>query len=155
MQLDKQPLSDEKTFGYLLELVSPKVRDWLGDLTDGYKTAWKRLKAEYGQTQQVVNAHMEEIIGLPVVKGTSNAKIQEFREKLSKRVDALTTLELADTRLKVFATVTLNKLLHIKSDLVQTDEKWGDWSMKDLLSNLQKWLIRNKLVTSEEFALFI
>ena len=89
-QIDKQPISDEEKFGYLLELVNPKVRDRLANLkpsTEGYETAWKRLKAEYGQTKQVVNAHMEEIIGLPVVKGTSCAKVQEFYEKLSKSFD--------------------------------------------------------------------
>lgn len=55
-QVDKQPISDEEKFGYLLELVNPRVRDRLGNLkpsTEGYKTAWKRLKAEYGQTKQV------------------------------------------------------------------------------------------------------
>ena len=65
-QIDKQPISDEEKFGYLLELVNPKVRDRLANLkpgTEEYQTAWKRLKAEYGQTKQVVNAHMEEIIG--------------------------------------------------------------------------------------------
>jgi hypothetical protein len=66
-QIDKKPISNEEKFGYLLELVNPKVRDRLANLkpsTEGYETAWKRLKAEYGQTKQVVNAHMEEIIGL-------------------------------------------------------------------------------------------
>ena len=93
-QIGKQPISDEEKFGYLLELVNPKVRDRLANLkpsTEGYQTAWKRLKAEYGQTKQAVNAHTEEIIGLSVVKGTNYAKVQEFYEKLSKSFDALQT----------------------------------------------------------------
>ncbi len=150
-QIDKQPISDEEKFGYLLELVNPKVRDRLANLkpsTEGYETAWKRLKAEYGQTKQVVNAHMEEIIGLPVVKGTNCAKVQEFYEKLSKSFDALQTLG-EDGPLKAFVMTTLNKLPHIKPDLVRTDDKWEDWSLKDLLDNLQKWLLRNK--TTNDF----
>ena len=66
-QIDKKRISNEEKFGYLLELVNPKVRDRFANLkpsTEGYETAWKRLNAEYGQTKQVVNAHMEEIIGL-------------------------------------------------------------------------------------------
>ena len=78
--------------------------------TEGYQTAWKRLKAEYGQTKQVVNAHMEEIIGLPVVKGTNYTKVQEFYEKLSKSFDALQTLE-EDGSLRALAMTTLNNFL--------------------------------------------
>ena len=81
-QIDKQPISEEEKFGCLLELVNPKVRDRLANLkpsTAGYQRAWKRLKAEYGQTKQVVNAHMEEIIGLPVVKGTNYGAIHLVR----------------------------------------------------------------------------
>ena len=91
----KQQIPDEQKFGYLLESVSPRVKSRLANLkpsTEGYETAWKRLKTEYGQTKQVGNAHMEEIIGLSVVKGTSWGKIQHFYEKLSKSYDALQTL---------------------------------------------------------------
>ena len=151
-QIDKQPISDEEKFGYLLELKNPKVRDRLANLklsTEGYQTAWKRLKAEYGQTKQVVNAHIEEIIGLPVVKGTNYAKVQEFHEKLSKSFDALQTLG-EDGPLRAFAMTTLNKLPHVKPDLVRRDESWEDWNLKDLLDNLQMWLIRNKPTTDSK-----
>ena len=61
-RVDKKPISDEEKFSILLELVNPKVRDRLANLKrskEGYETAWKRLKAEYRQTKQVVNAHIE------------------------------------------------------------------------------------------------
>ena len=145
-QIDKQPISDEQKFGYLLELVIPKVRDRLANLkpsTEGYETAWKRLKSEYGQTKQVINAHVEEIIGLPAVKGTNYAKIHEFYEKLSKSFDALQSLG-EDGLLKAITMTVLNKLPSVKPDLVRIDDKWEDWGMNDLLDNLQKWLVRNK-----------
>ena len=71
------------------------------------------------------------------------AKVQEFYEKLSKSFDALQTLG-EDGPLRAFAMTTLNKLPHVKPDLVRTDESWEDWNLKDLMNNLQKWLIRNK-----------
>jgi hypothetical protein len=49
-----------------------------------------------------------------------------------------------DGPLKAFVMTTLNKFPHIKPDLVRTDDKWKDRSLKDLLDNLQKWLLRNK-----------
>ena len=38
----------------------------------------------------------------------------------------------------------------MKPDLVRTDESWKDWNLKDLLDNLQKWLIRNKPTTDSK-----
>ena len=74
------------------------MRDRIADLkpgTVGYKTAWDRLKKEYGQTKVVVNAHMEEIINLFLVKGSNYFRVQEFYKKLSRNYDALQTLEVA------------------------------------------------------------
>ena len=54
-QIHNKPLSDEEKFGYLLELVTPTVRDRLSNLkpsTIGYKTAWERLKIEFGQSKR-------------------------------------------------------------------------------------------------------
>ena len=40
---------------------------------------------------------------------------------------------------------TLNKLPHIRSDLVRTDDNWEQWGMRELLESVQQWLKRNKL----------
>lgn len=40
----------------------------------------------------VVNAHVEEIVNLPVVRGYNYTKIREFYESLSRNYDALLTL---------------------------------------------------------------
>lgn len=68
-QVHSRPVSDEEKFGYLLEMVVPKVRERISNLKPsalGYKTAWERLQKEYGQTKlvQLVNAHVDEIINL-------------------------------------------------------------------------------------------
>ena len=50
-QIDSRPISDEEIFVYLLESVGAKVRERIANLrprTVGYKTAWDRLKKEYG-----------------------------------------------------------------------------------------------------------
>ena len=145
-QIHNKPISDEEKFGYLLELVNPKVRDRLANLKPsalGYKTAWGRLKTEYGQSKTVIAAHMEEIINLPVIRGSNYERIREFYEKLSKNFDALQTLGEGEM-LKGFVLSTLNKLPQIKPDLVRTDEGWEDWNMEHLIVSIQKWLRRNK-----------
>ena len=135
-QVHEKPISDEEKFGYLVKMVHPKVRERISNLkpsTSGYNTAWERL-----------NAHMDVIVNLQVVKGSSYEKVKEFYEKASQSYDALQTLKQADM-LKGFVLSTLNKLPNIKSDLVGIDNEWESWSMKDLLDNLQQWLKRNKM----------
>ena len=39
---------------------------------------------------------------------------------------------------------TLNKLPHVRPDIVRTDDNWEDWNMETLIKNLQAWLRRNK-----------
>ena len=110
-QVHSRPVPDEEKFGYLLEIVAPKVREKISNLkpgTLGYKTTWERLQKEYRQTKLVVNAHMDEIIYLTPVKGNSFEKVREFYEVLSKNYDALQTLGEADM-LRGFVMTTLKK----------------------------------------------
>ena len=111
-QVHSQPVPDEEKFGYSLEMVAPKVRGKISNLkpgTLGYKTAWERLQKEYRQTKLVVNANMDKIINLTLVKGNSFEKVREFYEVLSKNYNALQTLGEADT-LRGFVMTTLKKL---------------------------------------------
>ena len=146
-QVDAKPISDEEKFGYLLEMVNGKVRDKIANVkpsSNGYKIAWERLKREYGQTKLVVNAHIDQVVSLGTVKGTSYDKILGFYESLSNNYDALQTLG-EQEKLDGFVMCTINKLPHVKSDLVRTDEDWEEWKMSNLIESLQKWLRRNKV----------
>ena len=146
-QVHKKPISAEEKYGYLLEMVSQKVRETIANFKPsdpGYKIAWERLKKEYGHPKLVISAHMDEIINLVPVKGSNYDKVQEFYEKLSKNFDALQTLGEGD-KLHGFVMTTINKLPQVKPDLVRSDDDWEEWSMEVLINNLQKWLRRNKV----------
>ena len=48
-QVDSKPISEDEKFGYLLEMLAPKVRSKISNLkpsSAGYKTTWERLKKE-------------------------------------------------------------------------------------------------------------
>ena len=80
-QVHNKSISAEEKFGYLLEMVNPNVRAKVTNLKPGeigYKIAWERRKSGYGQSKLVVNAPIEEIVNLPVFKGSNYTKIQEF-----------------------------------------------------------------------------
>ena len=142
-QINSRPISDEEKFSYLLKSVEPKVRDRIENLKPG------TVGKEYGKTKVVVNAHMDEIINLTPVRGPNYSKVQEFYEKLSKSFDVLQTLEEGE-KLHGFVMAKLNKLPHVKPDLVRVDENWEDWSMEELIDALQKWLRRNNTEISTE-----
>ena len=91
----------------------------------------------------VINSHMSQIVNLPLTKGTSVEKVQEFYDILTRSYDALETLGESEM-LKGLVLTTLNKLPHIKPDIVRTDDSWEEWGMKDLIDNIHKWLKRNR-----------
>ena len=74
----------------------------------------------------VVTAHVQEIVNLSSVKGTHFLRIQEFYENLSNNYDALVMMGEAGM-LRGFVISTLNKLPHVKPDLVRTDDNWENW----------------------------
>ena len=80
-QIDKAPMNDEAKFAYLKEHVVPKVRVTIDKLplsTEGNAKAKKMLKERYGDTSEVVNAHIHEIISLPTINGASKQKIHNL-----------------------------------------------------------------------------
>ncbi len=77
-QIDKAPMNDDAKFAYLKEHVVPKVRvriDKLPLSTEGYA---KAKKERYGDTSEVVNAHIQEIISLPTINGASKQRYITF-----------------------------------------------------------------------------
>ena len=84
-QAHHKDFSDEEKLTFLLEIVTPKIRDQSGNLKPsslGYNTAWQRFKKEYGETKHVINSHVSQIINLPLTKGKSVEKVQELDKKL-------------------------------------------------------------------------
>ena len=113
-------------------MVTPAVRGKIGNLQPseiGYKTAWERLRIEYGQNKEVVSAHVQEIINLPSVKGTHFLRIQEFYKSHNRNYDALVTMGEAEM-LRGFVIFTLNKLPHVKPYLIRTDDNSENWQME-------------------------
>ena len=82
-------------FAYLKDLLEPKVRagiDGLPFSSEGYERAKNILRNKYGKTSEIVNAYVQNIMGLPVISGANPARIHQFYEALSFNVQALETL---------------------------------------------------------------
>ena len=59
---------------------------------EGYERAKNILKANYGNTSEIFNAYVENILALPTISGTNAVKIHDFYQKLLYTVQSLETL---------------------------------------------------------------
>eukprot|EP00794_Sanderia_malayensis_P013528 gene13528-biopygen10795 len=150
-QIDEAPMSDEAKFSYLKEFVNQKVRATIEKLpvdSEGYKRAKTMLQERYGDTSEVVNAHIQQIFSLPTIHGTSRPKIHDFYDQLLCHVQALDTLGKLET-VTGNVRMTLDKLEGIRADITRTDQNWKKWGFQELLEALRDWIDRNPLNIGE------
>ena len=116
-------------FSHLKELLPQRVRllvDGLPLSTEGYERAKNILRTKYGQITEVVNAHVQKIIDLPTINGSNPNKIFEFYEVLVSSVQTLESLGKLH-EIKAYVRITLDKLVNLRSQLVQFDANWRNW----------------------------
>ena len=109
---------------------------------EGYEQAKNILKSLYGQITEVVNAHVQKIIDLPTVTGSNPNKVYKFYENLVSSVQTLESLGKLH-EIKAYVRVTLDKLVNLRSQLVQFDDNWKNWEFGDFVEALRKWTERN------------
>ena len=140
-EVDKADVPPVTKFAFLKEWLEPKVRDEVEGLpftTEGYQRAKNILKSEYGKTSEIVNTHVQNIMGLPVIADTNAAKVNEFYKSLLYNTQALETLGKLD-KVSGMTRSVLEKLRGIKADLVRGNEGWQDWDLTRLIAEIKKW----------------
>ena len=143
--IDNSEVSSVTKFSYLKELVDPKVRSCIDGLpftSEGYERAKNILAIKYGNSSEVINAYVQNIIGLPTIQGAKPAKIHAFYETLLTSVQSLKTLGKLK-EVSGYVRMTIDKLEGIWNDLVRTDDNWQDWRFPELIEALRKWTVRN------------
>ena len=136
----------------LKELLQLQVRadiDGLPFSTEGYERAKNILKSEYGKTSEIVNAYINNIMGLPTIMGENPREVEEFYKRLLYNVQSLETHgKLRDVAGNVRA--VLDKLKGIKSGLVRGHEGWQEWNFRQLLQAIKRWKDINPVVEANE-----
>lgn len=131
-------------FAYLKVLLEPKIRagiDGLPFSSEGYEQAKSILTNKYGKTSEIVNAYVQNIMGLPTISGANPAKIHQFYESLSFNVQALETLDKLK-EVNGYVRMSIDKLPGIRKALVRTDENWQEWDFVKFVYALQGWTER-------------
>ena len=144
-EIDKSDIGPVAKFSYLKELLVPRVRatiDGLPFTSEGYARAKNILKTKHGRPSEVANAHIQSIMGLPVITGTNPARIYEFYEKLVTNIQTLESMG-KEKEIRGYVRLTLDKLPGIRADLVRLDDNWQEWGFPQLVEALRKWCERN------------
>ena len=95
VEIDKSKLPAVTKFSYLKEFVIPKVRASINGLpftTERYNRAKNILHTKFGETSEVLNAHIQCIMTLLSISNTNVVRIHDFYERLLTNVNALDTL---------------------------------------------------------------
>ena len=100
-------------------------------------------KSTVMRDQSVIAAHTTEVVRLPILHGTKYPKMREFYDKLSTNYEALKAME-SESKVRGVVIETLDKLVHIKPDLVRNDRNWETWRFDQLVKALREWLKRIK-----------
>ena len=104
----------------MLDLKVPFLVDGLVLNTEAYTRAKNILMSRYGKVSEVVNAHVQAIITLPIVHDSNPIRIYEFYKKLLMHVQSLETIRKLKT-IEGYLRNTLDKLPEIRSALVRLD----------------------------------
>ena len=101
------------------------------------------------KTSEIVNAYVNNIMGLPTVIGENPREVEEFYKRLLYDVQSLETLgKLRDVAGNVRA--VLDKLKGIKSDSVRGHEQWQEWDFRQLLQAIKHWKDINPVTEASE-----
>ena len=143
------------------ELLLPRVKadiDGLRFNSEEYTPAKNILMNNYGKPREVANAHIQCIMGLPVITETNPTRINESYEKLITNVQTLESMG-KDKDIRGYVRLTLDKLQGIRADLVRLDDNWQEWRFPKLAVALKNgcecpWMATMGDVTREQDPLF-
>ena len=89
----------------------------------------------------MVNAHVHEVMGLPVVNGANPKIIHEFYSKLITQVQTLETMGKLNM-INGYVRTVLDCLPGIRSDIVRNYDSWQEWEFPQYVTTLEKWTLR-------------
>ena len=152
-EIDTANIPQITKFSYLKEMLHPNVRssidiDSLPFSGEDYEQARNILKSKYGKSSEAINAHVQEIVGLPVVNGTKPKIIHEFYSKLVTHVQALETMGKLNM-INGYVRTVLDRLPGIRSDIVTNDDRQQEWEFPQFVTALEKWTQRNPISNNE------
>ena len=153
VDVDGAKISEISKFNYLLELVKGQPReDILGlpHTVETYQEAKKILQITYGNDCKVHKALIKEMESLHSITDIRRLdRINEFYNKLSIVVRTLSTMNKLQTAQSAVYTL-MDNLGPVREVITQTEDKWEEWALEQLVEALRKFVDRNPLRAEEK-----
>ena len=150
-EIDTANIPQITKFSYLKEMLRQNVRSSIDSLlfsSEGYKQAKSILKLKYGKCSKLINAHVQQMMRLPVFNGTNPKIIHDFHSRLVTHVQALETMGKLNLINGYVRTVS-DRLPGIRSDIVRNDDNWQEWEFPQFITALEKWTQKNLISKNE------
>ena len=134
--VDSSPvLSGVQKFNYLRTLLQGEAARAVAGfpLTDAnYSHSVEILKERFGQTQKIVNAHMQSLLNLPSPRNTLT-DLRAFYDSIESHIRGLSSLEITpDSYGALLIPITLGKLpADVRRNLAREQNK-SDWNIEEL-----------------------
>ncbi|XP_066932338.1 uncharacterized protein [Clytia hemisphaerica] len=151
-EIDTSTIAHVTKFSYLRDMLTSQplsLINWLPFNAEGYERAKTILQSKYGTSSEVVNAHIQRIMSLPLIQETSTTKIHDFYEVLVNSIQSLETMGKLNS-IEGYARMTLDKLPGIRSDLVRLDKDWHSWNFATFVNSLSEWIARNPRTSRDD-----
>ena len=145
VEVDGARISEISKFNYLLELVRGQLReDILGlpHTVEGYQEAKRILQTTYGKDFKVHKELIKEMESLDSITDIRRLdQVHKFYNKLARVVRILSTMDkLLSAQSAVYT--LMDKLGPVREVITQTDDKWEEWTLKQLVEALCKFVDR-------------
>ena len=103
------------------------------------------MSSRFGKPSELANAHIQNILSLPVIAGKNPVRINEFYEKLMTSVQSLDTIGKLK-EINGYVRSTIDKLPGIRANLVRIDSDWHYWDFGQFVELQQQWTERNHII---------
>ena len=100
------------------------------------------LSSRYGKVSEVVNAHVQATMVLPIVSGSNLISIHKFYEQLLKHIQSLETMRNLNT-IEGYVRKKLDKLLQIQSNWGGLHGECQQWDFPKVIDTLRQWVEGN------------
>jgi len=159
MSIDKSDeLSDVDKFNYLLGLLTGEAMSCVSGLTltaSNYEAAKKILKDRFGNTQVVINAHMESLVKLPVIKDLRDiTEVRRMYDKIESCVRNLKSLDISPDSYGQLLIPLLNEKIPDELKII-ISRKFGDqvWKLEDMINYVKIELQAREICTKSDTAI--
>ena len=135
---ERADISKVDTFNYLNSLLEGSAANAIQGLTlteSNYDTAVELLKERFGRPQQIITAHMDELLKIPACVSDRPSSLRQVYDKVNVHILGLTAMDVCSEQYgSLLILVIMSKLPNEIRLLIAREAKEDVWQLEELMS---------------------